>query len=304
MMKKTFHLYQVDAFTRQPFTGNPAGVVTNADGLTAAQMQSIAREMNDSETAFILAPEGQDHDVHLRFFTPTCEVPVCGHATIASHFVRAKELNLPKTTVIQKCGAGNLPIEICPEGGTYKIIMTQGALKLGEPWPQPLVQRLLAALGLTAGDLREDCPVLIASTGNPKVMVGIKDLARLHALQPDLAALKALSGEIKCTGYFIFTLHPGQDPLVHGRMFAPAGGVPEDPVTGNANGPLGGYLVQYGLLPREGAACAFNVVQGEAMGRPGGMRVLVDLDKGRPVRIRLAGEAVAVFKTELELECV
>ena len=66
-MKKTFHLYQVDAFTRQPFTGNPAGVVTNADGLTAAQMQSIAREMNDSETAFILAPEGQDHDVHLRF---------------------------------------------------------------------------------------------------------------------------------------------------------------------------------------------------------------------------------------------
>ena len=87
-------------------------------------------------------------------------------------------------------------------------------------------------------------------------------------------------------------------------LFAPAGGVPEDQVTGNANGPLGGYLVQYGLLPREGAACAFNVVQGEAMGRPGGMRVLVDLDKGQPVRIRLAGEAVAVFKTELELECV
>ncbi len=90
-----YRVYQIDAFTEKRFEGNPAGVVANADGLTDFQMQAIARELNNSETAFILSPTGSDHDVRIRFFTPAIEVPTCGHATISAHYVRAIENDLP-----------------------------------------------------------------------------------------------------------------------------------------------------------------------------------------------------------------
>lgn len=97
IMNKRYKIYQVDSFTNDKFCGNPAGVVSNADGLTDEQMQKIARELNNSETAFIFSPNFSDHDVWVRFFTPTVEVPSCGHATIAAHYVRAIENNLPFT---------------------------------------------------------------------------------------------------------------------------------------------------------------------------------------------------------------
>jgi len=103
-------VYQVDAFTTQLFKGNPAGVVLNADGLSDDQMQYIAREMNNSETAFILSPQSDDHDVWLRYFTPATEVPICGHATIAAHFVRAIETNMESCVIRHKTGAGILPV--------------------------------------------------------------------------------------------------------------------------------------------------------------------------------------------------
>lgn len=89
-----YRLYQVDSFTKEKFCGNPAGVVANADGLTEVEMQNIAREMNNSETAFIFLAQDSSHDVRVRFFTPSCEVPICGHATIAAHYVRVVELGL------------------------------------------------------------------------------------------------------------------------------------------------------------------------------------------------------------------
>lgn len=92
---KKYTVYQVDAFTRERFKGNPAGVVTKAEGLTDAQMQAIARELNNSETAFIFPPDGPDHEVRIRYFTPTMEVPTCGHATISAHYVRAVEKSCP-----------------------------------------------------------------------------------------------------------------------------------------------------------------------------------------------------------------
>ena len=132
-------------------------------------------------------------------------------------------------------------------------------------------------------------------------MVGIRDAAALHALSPDMGALARLSGEIGCNGYYAFTLHPGEETLVHGRMFAPAIGIPEDPVTGNANGPLGAYLVRYGVVRPTGGTFAFEAAQGEAMGRPGHMRVEVDVQDGSPTCVRIVGEAVVAFSTELEL---
>lgn len=300
-MGKVYNIYQVDSFTKELFKGNPAGVVSNADGLTELQMQQIARELNNSETAFIFSGNGTEYDVHVRFFTPKNEVPICGHATIAAHYVRAKELGLTSTRVYQKTGAGILPVDIVFDGCDYKIVMTQGEISIDKPLDQDYQLQLVKALGITAADLRTDCPIVIASTGHSKVMIGIKDSSLLHNLTPDMTALSELSRLINCNGYYVFTLHPDEQALVHGRMFAPAIGINEDPVTGNANGPLGAYLVHFGLLVTDKAEVSFTAVQGEAMGRAGKIFVKVKVADGKPTQVQLTGEALLVFKTQLEL---
>ena len=300
-MGKIYRLYQVDAFTKEKFLGNRAGVVPNADGLTEPQMQAIAREMNNSETAFIFAADERTHDVRVRFFTPTKEVPICGHATVSAHYVRAVEGNLPAGRVMQKTGAGILPVDILRERGDYRVVMTQGRIEIGEPFPESVRRRVAEALGIGAEDLREDCPVVSASTGHSKVMVDIKDVSLLHALRPDMAALARLSAELGPNGFYAFTLHPGETPLVHGRMFAPAIGINEDPVTGNANGPLGAYLVRFGFSGVRDGEFSFEAVQGEAIGRTGRMRVSVRVENGEPTEVKIAGDAVIAFSTALEL---
>lgn len=299
---RTIRIYQVDAFTTEKFQGNPAGVVPNADGLTEAQMQAIAREMHNSETAFVLSPTASDHDMWVRFFTPTTEVPVCGHATIATHYVLGHEKNLPSCTVIQKTGAGLLPVEIVKETPNNRVIMTQGAISYSDPLAGTEYHDLLVALGLQAGDLDERCPVQVVSTGHSKVLIGIQSRQVLHMLRPDLAALTALSKKIDCNGYFVFTLDSEESLLAHGRMFAPAIGVPEDPVTGNANGPLGAYLVLNRLVSPAGSVFRFRAKQGEAIGRPGIVEVEVRLEDGIPVQVRVGGQAVIVFQATIELE--
>jgi len=299
---KTYPLYQVDAFTTQKFAGNPAGVVSHADGLSDAQMQAIARELNNSETAFLLSPSAPDHDVWVRFFTPTTEVPSCGHATIAAHYVRAIENRLPACTVRHKIGLGVLPVEILRQDEDYKIVMTQGRVEFQPPLDGGQRQAIVAALGLAETDLDGRCPVQIVSTGHAKVLVGIRDPARLHALQPDLSRLARLSREIGCNGYFVFTLSAAADDILsRGRMFAPAIGIAEDPVTGNANGPLGAYLLRHGLVQPLDERFTFRARQGEAIGRSGTVEVEVTLQDGEPMQVRVGGNAVIVFKTEIEI---
>ena len=301
-MKRSYSIYQVDAFTTEKLSGNPAGVVPDARGLTDEEMGRIARELNNSETAFILPGKPGEYDVQVRFFTPTKEVPVCGHATIASHYVRAKELGLDSARVVQKCGAGILAVNVYKENGDHRVAMSQGKATIGAPLAAEYQNRVLAALGVSCADLRPGCPMASASVGSPKLMVVLSSLDKLHRLNPNLEALKALSHEIGCNGYLVFTLHPGEEPLVHARMFGPANGVAEDPVTGIANGPMGAYLVQNGLIPVEGDEVRFAAVQGEAMGRPGCMAVRVALEKGAPGEIQIVGSAVVAFQTTLELD--
>ncbi len=286
-MKKVC-VYQVDAFTTEKFRGNPAGVVTNADDLTEVEMQTIARELNNSETAFVLSPTGPDHDVWIRFFTPLTEVPICGHATIASHYVLAREKNLPSCTVVQKTGAGVLPVEIIQEEQDYRIIMTQGKIEYDDSLGKAEQDQITEALGLNPSDRDERWPMQIVSTGHSKVLIGIKSRAVLHALRPNLAALARISGTIGCNGFYVFTLD-ASDVLVHGRMFAPAIGIAEDPVTGNANGPLGAYLVRHGLVQPSDSTFAFQAKQGEAIGRPGIVDVEVTLEHGVPARCGSVG---------------
>jgi PhzF family phenazine biosynthesis protein len=131
-------------------------------------------------------------------------------------------------------------------------------------------------------------------------MVGIKKRETLNALQPDMMRLTGLSRIIGCNGYFVFTLDSdSEDILTHGRMFAPAIGIPEDPVTGNANGPLGAYLVHHQILSASDGIVTFRGKQGETIGRPGIVTVSVEVRERQPVKVQVGGNATIVFKTEI-----
>ena len=161
--------------------------------------------------------------------------------------------------------------------------------------------RIVRALGLDVGDINDNCPVQIVSTGHSKVMIGVRSLDKLHSLQPDLSRLTKISRRIRCNGYYVFVLTPSDEYLVHGRMFAPAIGIAEDPVTGNANGPLGAYLVHHRLASPANGKLTFRARQGEAMGRPGVVEVSVDVEDWSPRIVRVAGGAVIVYQSTLEL---
>jgi PhzF family phenazine biosynthesis protein len=297
-----YRIYQIDAFTKKQFEGNPAGVVANADGLTAPQMQTIARELNNAETAFILSPTAPDHDIWIRFFTPTTEVPVCGHATISAHYVRAIENELSSSIIQQRTGIGILPVEVIKTDTDYRICMTQGRFEISDPIETETQNKIIKALSLSPDDLDERCPIQIASTGHSKVIIGINKREKLNNLQPNLSSLIDISKKIGCNGFFIFTFNSGDnDILTHGRMFAPAIGIPEDPVTGNANGPLGGYLVHHKLLKASSGSVSFISMQGEAIRRPGIIEVTVEVKDGLPSKIQISGDATIAFKTEIEI---
>ena len=297
-----YRVYQIDAFTKNRFEGNPAGVVSNADGLDESQMQAIARELNNSETAFILSPTASDHEVWIRFFTPTTEVPTCGHATISAHFVRAIENKLPSCTVQQRIGVGILPVDVIKENADCRIIMTQGKFEIFPQITGKNRMDILNALNLTESDLDDRCPIQIASTGHSKVMVGINSRKKLNSLIADLPRLVNISRTIGSNGYFIFTFDSDdKDILTHGRMFAPAIGIPEDPVTGNANGPLGAYLLYHNILKTSDGSITFRGKQGEAMGRPGIVTVTVEVKDRKQFKVQVGGHATVAFKTEIEI---
>lgn len=296
-------VYQIDAFTTSRFQGNPAGVVTNADGLSALQMQAIARELNNSETAFILAPQRGDHDVQIRFFTPITEVPVCGHATVAAHYALALEGRLPGPCR-QLTGAGVQRIFTASSDGNVLVTIEQGAPRFTPPLGPDLVHRILSALGANSFGLDPLCPIQVVSTGNGCVLIGLRRREVLQALSPDFGALAALSEEAGASGFFTFTLDTpiNDDAYTWGRMFAPAIGVAEDPVTGNANGALGAYLVKHRLLEVKAGYATYRARQSARDGRAGWMDVIVRAEAGHPTAVRIQGQAVMCFKATIPLD--
>lgn len=298
----TYKLYQVDSFTKEKFRGNPAGVVLNADGLTDEQMQIIAREMNCSEAAFILSPTGKDHDVWMRYFTPTTEIPLCGHATIAAHYIRAQENKLQSSTVLTKTGVGTLQVDIIQEENDYKIIFALGDIKFGHSLKDNDLDQLVKALGIKKSDLDPRCPVQFVSSGHTRFMVGINKKTILNNLAPDLSALAAFSKKHNSQAYFLFTFDTGKkEILTTSRMFAPALGINEDPVTGDGNGPLGAYLVHNKLVKTDSKLFKFTGMQGEAIGRTGFVDVTITIKNGEPNKVRVGGNAVIVFQTTMEI---
>jgi len=202
---------------------------------------------------------------------------------------------------MQKTGAGILPVDIVRNKDDYRIVMMQRKVEVHDILPLSAQKTLLAASGINSADLIRQCPIAIASMGYYKVMVGIRGIEKLHGLRPHMDGLAALSGEIGCNGHYVFTLDPSASLMIHSRMFAPAIGIAEDPVTGNANGPRGAYLVQYGVAPHDGSRLVLDAVQGEAIGRVGAMMVRMAIGNGRPVKVKISGDAVIAFSAELVL---
>ena len=286
----------VDAFTDEPFAGNTAGVVPEADGLATAQMQAIARELSASETAFLLASE--DADRRIRYFTPTQEVDLCGHATIASHALLAADGAIAPGSHTLETNVGVLDIELT-DGGV--VWMTQST-----PDVETVdidAERMADALGVDPATLRDvgaDLPMARATTGLPFLVVPVNFLETLSGVQPDLASIEAIAEEHDATGIYAFTFDTlDAESTLHARMFAPGAGVDEDPVTGTASGACGAYLDAYEAFDELPDDLRFE--QGHFVDRGGIVRVDVGVDDRGRKQVRVGGEAAVALEGTLQL---
>ena len=301
-MSRKIQIHQVDAFTLERFTGNPAGVVLDADALSDAQMLAIARELNNADTAFLFAPDGPDHDVRARFFTPRTEAGFVGHATVAAHHVLSGKSGAP-ARIRQKSKAGIVDIEVRGTGRERRIAIRQNPPPLGRELNDRERLAVLDALALATDDLDPRCPLRIAGTSSTRLLIGVRSTDSLNHLKPDMTRLTTLSAQVGAAGYFVFALTPqAGDHLSESRMFCPALGIGEDPVSGNAHGLLGAYLVHHGLLEHDRRKAAFNGVQGRWLHRPGRVEIELEMTGGVPSAVWIIGQAVTVFQTEMTLD--
>ena len=282
----------VDAFAAEPFAGNAAGVVPNADGLTDDQMQAIAAELAVSETAFFR--ESDEADRRVRYFTPTTEVDLCGHATIASHYHLLDDGAVEPGTHSLETQIGTLEIEISDDGTVW---MTQDtpeirAVDLG-------YDRVADALGVdpeAMKDIGADLPLAVSSTGLPFLVVPVNFLEHVGGIDPDHRKIEAITEEVDATGIYAFSFDAiDVDSTLHGRMFAPGAGVPEDPVTGTASGATGAYLREFEAFDGEGLPDEMVFEQGHFIDRPGRVRVRVG------EQVRVGGRAATAFDGELRV---
>ncbi|OIB56371.1 PhzF family phenazine biosynthesis protein [Natrialba sp. SSL1] len=273
----TTRILQVDAFTNDPCTGNPAGVVPEADDLSESQMQAIADEMAVSETAFL--QESDEANYRVQYFTPTQEVDLCGHATIGS-FAHLYDEGLEPGTTTLETNVGVLDIDVSEDGTVW---MTQNAPQVREV--DLSYARAAEVLGVEQAALegaRDDIPLAVSSTGLPFLVVPITYLSDLGDAAPDMAAVEELTDEFDAAGVYLFTFDAlDRESTLHGRMFAPGAGIPEDPVTGTASGAVAAYLDHFGAfdddLPEE-----LRLEQGHYVDRPGYVRVELE---GTTVRV-------------------
>jgi len=299
-MTRKVQVHQVDAFTREPFTGNPTGVVLNADALSEAQMLAVARELNNAETAFILAPDADDHTVRARFFTPRSEAGFVGHATIAAQYVLSRRHDAPRWQR-QKSKAGIVDIEVRGSNEERRIAIRRSPPPIGRELNDRERLAVLDALALASESLDTRIPPRIVGAAGTRLLIGVRGPEPLKQLKPDLARLTTLSAQIGAGGYFVFTLvSNASDHLTEARMFCPALGIAEDPVSGNAHGLLGAYLAWLGLLARNGERARFSGVQGYSLHRPGRVEVELEFAGGELAGVWISGQAVSIFQTEIE----
>ena len=295
----TYRFKQVDAFTLRPLLGNPVAVVLDADGLSDSQMQRVARWTNLSETTFVLRPTSPAADYRLRIFTPGTELPFAGHPTIGSaHAVLEAGAVTPREgRMVMECGAGDLPLRVVGAGPDRQIYVEAPEAKIIHDYSTSL-DAISSAIG---APIAGGSPPVAVDNGPVWLFIRVESPAVVEGLAPDMAAVARLSRDFSIGGFAVFALaHPSipQDerPAVHIRCFAPAFGIPEDPVTGSANAALPAYLARHGLLGRTGRE--YVASQGTAIGRDGRVYVRVLDDAGRA---EIGGQAVTVVDGEITL---
>ena len=295
------HIVQVDAFTRRPFEGNAAGVVLDPANLSDDAMQLIAREMNLSETAFLLPPSTPAADLRIRWFTPTAEVDLCGHATVATFHAAMEQGRLAPGVFRMECRVGVLPVALERDADGGPVV------KMGLPLPELedlniAACRVAEFLGIETDDLDKRLPV--QKTGE-WMLIPAAGLSVMRRLRPDFRMMREILSESGLGSAVVLTTETlDAGSAVHLRMFAPGFGIEEDPVTGSAQGPVAGYLMTHRLIAPVDAAqesLSYIAEQGDCIGRPGRIDVEVGLADGRLTRITITGRAVTVLTGTIRL---
>jgi PhzF family phenazine biosynthesis protein len=291
-------IFQVDAFTTARFTGNPAIVVLDADALGEATLQAVAREFSHAEIAYVMAAAAPDHDVRLRFFNARKEAPFVGHATIAAHAVLLA-LGRRKTGVWrQQSGTGVIPVSAEMHDSQAVLEFRQPAPELEAPLPLKTTLRVAEALRLPATHLHELMPARVARRGSTRLLVPVAQRQHLDDLAPNLDTLVALGAELGAEGFFVFALDDtGRALTTASRMFCPALGIAEDPVSGNAHAMLAAYLWDLGAF--DDRPLQFVGAQGLQMGRPGQVWVRLEVRNGELDAAHIGGMAVIVSEGTL-----
>lgn len=285
-----FHIY--DVFTTTPFSGNPLAVVEGADRLGDAQMQTIARQFNLSETVFVQTPEDPAHSARLRIFTPASEIPFAGHPTIgcALHLAVGGA-----TALLLEERAGLVPVTITQAGGQALAEFT--APRIPAPiGTAPDRAVIAAAIGLSPGQIGPHAPGAFEA-GPAFLFAQLEDRTALAAAWPQDPFWRAMMQAARiddtgrsAVGLYLYTKGDGCD--LQARMFAPGDGIPEDPATGSATAILAAQLLANGALGD--GTTSLQLAQGVEMGRPASLRLSVDVRHGALAAVRVAGHAVPI----------
>ena len=295
-MVRSYRYLHYDVFTDHLFGGNQLAVFLDGRGLPTETMQAIAKEMNFSESTFLLPPEKEGTDVRMRIFTPGGELPMAGHPTIGTTFAlaRAGVIERGRKHFVFGCNIGPVPVALTWNGDDLSFAwMTQQLPVFGEAIRDPA--RTAAMLSLSAAAVAgTGLPVQVVSCGVPFLFVPLTARMAVDNVVVNPGLLDAMLAATKASahGVFVFSAQPGDArATVYSRMFAPELGVSEDPATGSASGPLGCYLVRHKIVPPEKADAMISL-QGVKMGRPSHIHMSIGVDKGKIASVRVGGEAV------------
>jgi len=286
---------KVNAFTDDISGGNPAGVVFDSPILSDMQMKSVSKILSVSETAYVYPSCVADYKT--RFFSPTSEVDLCGHATIATFFTMAKEKiiasNKEKIGLDQETNAGILPIEILYKDGVVdRVMMTQS--KPVFKGVHLSLDKITSSLNITKSEINTSLPEQIVSTGLFTCPLCVKTFETLKSMKPDFSLVKKLCHSMDVGSFHVFTFDTiEENSIYHARNFAPVYGINEDPVTGTANGAVCSYLYKNKIIDKKNLVCE----QGDIIGRPG--RVFVEIENNT---VKVGGRAVFVLEKEIDME--
>jgi len=308
-----YRFLQLDVFTDHAFSGNPLAVFPEAAGLSDEVMLKIAREMNLSETVFVLESDNAKVLRRLRIFTPTREIPFAGHPVVGTWNALAREgvVPLPRggngwQRIHHEVGIGVLPVEIeFKDGQPVQVVMTQDKFEILEDVEDGHEQAEIAlALGLAREDLDESLPIQVISTGLSCMAVPIRSLADLRSCRVNAALLAEIYTRRGATGCHAFTRETIEIGLsrAHARFFAPADNIAEDPATGSACGALGGYLVHHGALsldPDYDGRYRFVIEQGDFIHRPSRINLNINGAAGAVEEVKVGGPSVLVARGEV-----